>query len=90
MFKGQPVTSSDHVMRNVGITYSLEIPEVLEDDAGLFSIVAGNSLGQAKSEGFLTVDKSFVGNLARKNGPAGGKSPHTVNDCIFVRGGLYT
>lgn len=69
MFKSQPLIGSDYryIVKSDRDTYSLEIPEVFEDDAGLFSVIAENNLGKVSSQALVIIDNSpkWIGNSGR-------------------------
>ncbi|CAF1627883.1 unnamed protein product, partial [Adineta ricciae] len=52
----QPIRNThDHKIRNQDDIYTLEIPELFPDDAGLYMVKAVNIEGEAKCEGLLTI-----------------------------------
>ena len=65
-FNGEPLVSQDYIPSMEGDTYRLTIPEVFDEDAGRFSVVAENSTGRAVCSALLTVVPSGEPALKRQ------------------------
>jgi hypothetical protein len=55
LFNGEPLVSQDYQTSMEGDAYRLTIPEVFDEDAGRFSIVAENPSGRAVCSAILNV-----------------------------------
>ena len=71
-FNGEPVVSPDYQIHQFGDQYSLYIPEVFDEDAGRFSVIADNESGKATCAALLVV-------VDEAAAPAKSASPPTVS-----------
>ena len=55
MFNNEQIVSPDYQMTCFGDTYSLYIPEVFDEDAGRFAVIAENESGKATCSALLEV-----------------------------------
>ncbi len=55
LFNNEPIVSPDYQISSIGNTHTLYIPEVFDEDAGRFSIVAENDTGRATCSALLVV-----------------------------------
>lgn len=55
MFNNEPIMSADYRITAFGDTHILHIPEVFDEDAGRFSVVAENESGKAWCSALLVV-----------------------------------
>ena len=55
LFNNEPIVSPDYQISSVGDTYTLYIPEVFDEDAGRFTVVAENDSGTATCTAILMV-----------------------------------
>lgn len=53
---GEPIVSPDYQMSNAGDSYSLNIQEVFDEDAGRFTVLAENPHGKVSCSAILHVD----------------------------------
>lgn len=55
MFNNEPIVSPDYKISALGDVHSLYIPEVFDEDAGRFSVIAENDAGKAWCSALLVV-----------------------------------
>ena len=59
LFNGEPVASTDFQIYSKDETYWLHIPEVFDEDAGTFSVVAENEHGRRVCSAMLNIVDTF-------------------------------